>query len=174
MTVSMYGTTCAQCAKRTLAPGYLDRTHRNLVGWDMRCSVPNRGPQRARCRWNERQPSAIPNIGSVSPNQLVVVQLLRVQRPPPPWTVPMRTRCCCHGSWSVSSLSCAARFIFFMEGTGMTEASKQRGLLLNGVSATPRARVALVGDGRFAEATCGPKSYHADGVRDNTVFSEWF
>ena len=106
---------------------------------------PNRGPQRARCRWNERQPSAIPNIGSVSPNQLVVVQLLRVQRPPPPWTVPMRTRCCwdcCRGSWSVSSLSCAARFIFFMEGTGMTEASKQRRLLFNGVSASPRARLA--------------------------------
>ena len=137
----MYGTTCAQCAKRTLAPGYLGRTS-NLMGRDLRCSVPNRGPQRARCRWNERQPSAIPNIGSVSPNQLVVAQLLRVQRPPLPWTVPMRTRCCCHGSWSVSSLSCAARFIFFMEGTGMTEASKQRRLLFNGVSASPRARLA--------------------------------
>jgi len=117
------------------------------ISWGGRCSVPNRGPQRARCRWNERQPSAIPNIGSVSPNQLVVVQLVRVQRPPPPWTVPMRTRCCCRarGSWPVSSLSCAARFIFFMERTGMTEASKQRRLLLNGVSATPRAR-RVVGD----------------------------
>ena len=40
---------------------------------------------------------------------------------------------------ALSSLSCAARFIFFMERTGMTEASKQRRLLFNGVSATPRA-----------------------------------
>ena len=62
-------------------------------------------------------------------SQLVVVQVLRVQRPPP-WTVPMRTRCCCRGSWSVSSLSCAARFIFFMEGTGMSEASERAPTLL--------------------------------------------
>ena len=39
MRVSMYGTTCAWCAKRTFAPGYLDCNR--IVSWNMRCSVPN-------------------------------------------------------------------------------------------------------------------------------------
>ena len=83
----------------------------------------------------------------------------------------MHTRCCCRGSWPVSSLSCAARFIFFMERTGMTEASKQRRLLLNGVSATP-ARVALVGDVVVSRGQLLAK-VHADGLGEN-VFTSWF
>ena len=64
-----------------------------------------------------------PNIGSVSPTQLVVVQLLRVQR--------HRLRANAHAlllprRLVVPSLSCAARFIFFMEGAEMSEARKQR------------------------------------------------
>ena len=60
--------------------------------------------------------------------QLVVVQLLRVQRHV--LCADAYALCCCRGGWSVSSLNCSARFIFFMEDTGMSETSERAPTLL--------------------------------------------
>ena len=67
--------------------------------------------------------------------QLVVVQLLRVQRHV--LCADAYALCCCRGGWSVSSLNCSARFIFFMEDTGMSETSERAPTLLTEASRSP-------------------------------------
>ena len=170
MRVSMYGATCAQRAKRTLAPGYLGRT----ISWAGTCAVRSQiedhkelgvvgmsvshrlfdskhrlsKPKPAGCSTARPCPAATSSVDRANAHALLLPRQL-----------------------ALSSLSCAARFIFFMERTGMTEASKQRRLLLNGVSATP-ARVALVGDVVVSRGQLLAK-VHADGLGEN-VFTSWF
>ena len=67
--------------------------------------------------------------------QLVVVQLLRVQRHV--LCADAYALCCCRGGWSVSSLSCAARLIIFTEDTGMSETSERAPTLLTEASRSP-------------------------------------
>ena len=138
-------------AKRTLTPGYLDRTptqcgpgdalfgpkiieHQNELGV---VGVSTR----------HRLFGSKHRLSKPKRSQLVAVQLLRAQRHL------LRTNA--HAlllprQLVLSSLSCAARFTFFMEGTGMSEASKQRDAM-RGVSVHPGTSKLWVKNTEFAK-----------------------